>query len=421
MRSRTALSIGLLNLALLAAVPAHAQQWTRVPGVPTTDVFSLWASGDTILAGVDTSAFISTNGGVSWQGSKRIPGATSVQALRLHGGRLYAATFGQGAFVSDNLGASWSAFNQGLVGGILNSQLLLTDFQILGDNLYASTAGAGIYVRGIGGPSTWSHFGDEFEPNQASVVNSLALGGTRLLAMAGANGMVFYRDPGDPDWTVSNLDNVGIHAGLQGTTAIWTGTAWVVGANSFIFRSVAGQEPWSVASAGFGSLKWSTWASRPGQLFGAFSNEIRAVIEQSNDDGATWHDGVIFPGGLVFRMAISGSTLFAALNDGLWRSSISTVSVDPLPPSRRALDFALAGPQPFGEQTRLHFVLPEAGEASIAVYDLAGREATDRIRGSWSAGDHEVALDARGLSPGVYLARLDAGGRRATVRLVHVR
>jgi hypothetical protein len=44
----------------------------------------------------------------------------------------------------------------------------------------------------------------------------------------------------------------------------------------------------------------------------------------------------------------------------------------------------------------------------------------DRIEGWWSSGPHEVSLDARRLSPGVYSARLTAAGTSAVVRLVHI-
>jgi hypothetical protein len=87
----------------------------------------------------------------------------------------------------------------------------------------------------------------------------------------------------------------------------------------------------------------------------------------------------------------------------------------------RGVRFSLAGPQPFRDKARLRFELPEAGSATIEMFDVLGRAVGDPIEGSWSAGPHEVSLDARRLSPGVYAARLTAGGAFAVVRLVHVR
>ena len=62
----------------------------------------------------------------------RSPGVTSVQALWVRDGRLYAGTFGQGVFESDNLGDTWNGFNQDLVGGFEDSQLKIADLALDG-------------------------------------------------------------------------------------------------------------------------------------------------------------------------------------------------------------------------------------------------------------------------------------------------
>ena len=409
----------LMTLGITANAAPAAAQWSRVEALPGTELFSIWANGDTIAVGADTAVFVSTNGGANWSRSARpVTGVTSIQAVRIRNGRLYAGTFGQGAFISDDLGATWSAFNDGLVGGILDSQLDLVDFAIQGSNLIAGTAGAGVYARDLGGPGSWHTFGDVFEPNQAPNVNSLALGGTRLIASAGANGMVFRRDPGDADWTISNLDNVGIHAGLSAMSAVWSGTGWVVGTNLGVFHSVAGQEPWTRVDPGLGSLNWVTFAPQGHHLFGAFNTRLAAVMEESDDDGATWQNAEVLPSVFVKQLAVSGNDLYAARGDGLWRRQIGTASVAAVTPGQ--LSLALAGPQPCRDLARLRFELPEAEAASIEVFDVLGRSMGDRVTGWWSAGPHEVALDARRLSPGVYAALLSAGGRREVVRLVHV-
>lgn len=416
----TAVALGLLTVA----APASAQ-WIQVPEIPTIELSSLWANGDTIAAGADTAVYVSTNAGATWSRSAQpVAGVTSIQAVWVRNGRLYAGTFGQGVHVSDDLGTTWSPFNQGLVGGFLDTQLDVVDFQLRGSVLYAATAGAGVYARDLAGPGTWQHFGEEFEPNQASNQNSLALGGTRLLSSAGANGMVFFRDPGDPDWTVSNLDNVGVHAGLSAFSAAWTGFGWVVGTNSGLFLSVAGQEPWTRLDPGLGPVFWITFATQGRHLFAAFDvttgGILAAVVEESDDDGATWQNAEVFPNVFIKDLAVSGSTLYAARGDGLWRRPAPIVAVPPGRDSGR-MRFALAGPQPFRDQTRLRFDLPKAESASIQVYDLMGRATGDPIEGWWSAGPHEVSLNARRLSPGVYSALLTAGGAREVVRLVHVR
>jgi hypothetical protein len=419
-----ALKSAAFAIALLVAASPAAAQWERVVDLPASNVFSLSTKGDTILAGTDTSVFVSTNAGTSWHHSPRpAAGVGAIMAVVMRNGRLFAGTFGQGVFISDNLGATWQAFNQGLVGGILNSQLQVSELQVRGDNLYAATEGAGVYVRGLAGGGTWSPLGTALEDNQDPNVSSLVLGGPRLLALAGGNGQVYFNDPGDVDWTQSSLRNAGLFPGVQGQQGVFTGSGWVVGTNSDLFISASGQEPWTRSRLGLGGLNWSAFATHDQFLFGAFdivSDVNVAVIEHSEDDGATWHVLDVLLNEFVFKLAFSGTELYAAQVDGLWRRATSTVSV-PGSEAPSALHFALAGPQPVGDAVRFRFELPEAGSASIDVFDVSGRRAAAPARGSWSAGVHEVSWNAQALGPGVYEALLTAGGRHAVVRLVHVR
>ena len=414
------LVFGILTLGALArASPADAQ-WTRVTAVPVIPLFSLAANADTLAAGADTAVYLSTDAGASWRRSaKPAAGVAAITAVLFRSGRLYAGTFGQGAFISDDLGASWSGFNQGLVGGIADSQLYPVDFQVRGDSLCAATAGAGVWVRRFTTPSAWQSFGAVFEPNQASNVNSLALGGSRLMAMAGSNGTVFTRDPGDVDWAISSLDNLGLHPGMQATTAAWTGAGWVVGTNGGVFRSVAGQEPRTPSGPDLGPLDWASFATNGPHLFAAFDIPNLAVIEESDDDGASWRSEEDLPHVFVQDLAISGDHLFAARGDGLWRRPTATLSA-PVAGAGGGLRFVLVG-QPCRDLARVRFVLPEAGTSSIEVFDVLGRVVGDRVEGRWSSGPHEVSLDTRHLSPGVYTARLTAGGGHEGVRLIRVR
>jgi len=118
----------------------------------------------------------------------------------------------------------------------------------------------------------------------------------------------------------------------------------------------------------------------------------------------------------VFRMATVGTDLFAARNDGLFKRSTATVSVVDGRPG--GLRLALAGAQPVVDHIRLRFDLPRSGDATIEVFDVAGRRAARLMRTSLAAGPHELAFDVRPLTPGVYAVRLVAGPQSDVVRLV---
>ena len=109
------------------------------------------------------------------------------------------------------------------------------------------------------------------------------------------------------------------------------------------------------------------------------------------------------------------------LGDDAIRVIHSPASVS-IPPRGQpaSLHFVLNGAQPVADQAHFRFDLPAAGPFTIELFNVAGRRAADAIRGSSSAGLHEVDWDARALGPGVYVARLTAAGEHAALRLVRI-
>jgi hypothetical protein len=82
--------------------------------------------------------------------------------------------------------------------------------------------------------------------------------------------------------------------------------------------------------------------------------------------------------------------------------------------------FALLGnfPNPFNPTTALSYQLSAYSRVSLRVYDTAGREVAELVKGWREAGAHEVTFDATGLPSGIYLARLQAGELTAVQKLV---
>ncbi len=414
------LRTSILLLGFLAvAVPARAQ-WTRIPDVPASDVFSVWANGDTIAAGADTAVYVSTNAGVTWKPSTKVPGgATTINGVWVRDGRLYAGTFGQGVFVSDDLGTTWFAYSQGLVGGFADTRLSIRDLLVRGDSLYAATEG-GTWVRNLAAPAAWSHFGGAFEANSAPDVLGIAANATRLVGAAGFNGQAFVRDRGDADWTQQWIDNVGPQPGLAPLSILWTGRAWVMGTNIGVFTSPTGLAPWTHTGPNLGLAFFLPIAQHDHELFAAFGIGLTSVLEISADDGATWQEFETQTNTGAYRLAVVGSELYAGRIDGLWRRSIANVAV---PDGGRpaGLRIALAGSQPVRDDVRFRLDLPAPGPVVVDVFDVAGRRAAQAIRASLPAGVNEIAWNARALAPGVYLSRLAAAGNQAVVRMVHVR
>lgn len=99
---------------------------------------------------------------------------------------------------------------------------------------------------------------------------------------------------------------------------------------------------------------------------------------------------------------------------------VTGVGVDP------TLTFALGlpRPNPVRDFANIHFAMPAAGNARLVLFDLAGRGVATLHDGPLTAGAHHVTWSpstARGLASGIYVLRLEAGGRTVTRRMVITR
>jgi hypothetical protein len=75
-------------------------------------------------------------------------------------------------------------------------------------------------------------------------------------------------------------------------------------------------------------------------------------------------------------------------------------------------------PNPFNPTTTLDFALPRAGQVSLRVYDVTGREVATLVDGARAAGDHHVVFTGTGLSSGIYMAILRTADAVQSQRLV---
>ena len=78
-------------------------------------------------------------------------------------------------------------------------------------------------------------------------------------------------------------------------------------------------------------------------------------------------------------------------------------------------------PNPFNPQTMIEYALPAAGDVSLIVYDMLGREVTTLLNGPQTAGRHTVNFDAAHLSNGTYVYRLVAPNKTITRTMVLVK
>ncbi|HXG00278.1 MAG TPA: alpha-amylase family glycosyl hydrolase, partial [Bacteroidota bacterium] len=78
-------------------------------------------------------------------------------------------------------------------------------------------------------------------------------------------------------------------------------------------------------------------------------------------------------------------------------------------------------PNPFNPATTIGFSIQVSGFVSLKVYDVLGREVATLVNGVLQPGNYEVTWNAAGVSSGVYLYRLVAGGFVETKKMVLAR
>ena len=75
-------------------------------------------------------------------------------------------------------------------------------------------------------------------------------------------------------------------------------------------------------------------------------------------------------------------------------------------------------PNPFNPETTISLELNESGEASLAVYDVQGREVVQLMSGYQNAGAYEFNFNASNLPTGIYFARLIVGEEEITRKIL---
>lgn len=118
------------------------------------------------------------------------------------------------------------------------------------------------------------------------------------------------------------------------------------------------------------------------------------------------------------KLGVDDSGLDEWLNDGQAFPGEAVIAQVSVPE-----DYILSQnfPNPFNPATQIHFALLEAGEVSLRVYNTAGRLVTSLVDGYRQAGWHEITWDASDLATGLYVYRLQAGGRTFSQKAVLVK
>lgn len=136
----------------------------------------------------------------------------------------------------------------------------------------------------------------------------------------------------------------------------------------------------------------------------------------------TWAEAFAAAPGVDVEYRVAAQSLLGFLSGG---SNVVSTAQTSLSAGGAADRFVLRldapQPNPARAEAALRFVVPQAGEVELAVFDLLGRRVATPVAGWLPAGPHRAALATTGLADGVYLMVLRVGHEQQTQRLVVAR
>src|SRR6187399_645869 len=97
----------ILTMSLTLCFLASFSQWTRVPQLPSSDIFSLYQHDGTLYAGGKNKIYFSRDSGQTWDSTNIIPRFTSVDNIIVYKNELYTSSFKKGVSKSTDGGGSW--------------------------------------------------------------------------------------------------------------------------------------------------------------------------------------------------------------------------------------------------------------------------------------------------------------------------
>ena len=168
---------------------------------------------------------------------------------------------------------------------------------------------------------------------------------------------------------------------------------------------VAGDEfEWWVSVPATGCYEFTVTDSYGDGIFGSQWGSIDGyvTVKSYNDDIALVSTIFDYDGSYDYDEESAGMSV-TAMTVGIEEQTLS--------------DVTRVFPNPFVDQTNLQFNTAEAAEASLVVYNLVGEQVINNNLGTLPIGEHNHVLNFNGVTPGIYLVTLNAGGQTTTMRV----
>jgi len=204
-----------------------------------------------------------------------------------------------------------------------------------------------------------------------------------------------------------NFDMIGhrnASSSLRDFSVVWyTGAEWLAELDSLMARTYTTLTPVLTTSVRSGSDSYAFWY-----------NGFPAVFHYERGSNLTYHTAsdILDSLDLSYAAEITQAGLATALSVDAGITLVQPPGVLP-----EQLTLFQNYPNPFNSTTLITYEVPESRLVTLAVYDILGREVATLVDGWKDRGSYTVRFDGGGVTSGVYLYRLNAGGHGMTRKM----
>jgi photosystem II stability/assembly factor-like uncharacterized protein len=342
------------------------------------------APNDYLIGGSYGAIYLSTDNGDTWQKSADVYDWYTQQLYSVTSftvtpdSVIYAGTWGQGLYFSENFGYSWygGGYNPLNVGDNFVSTLTTSTS---GDVIVGTDRWISNYNGRIWSDAQFSMYG---------TFDIASITGSPRGYLFASSSVGILRSSQDSGYFYP------MNNGLSGThfygLLVNSGGMVFAGSDSGVFRSTDDGNSWLSTNSGLTDLHVTNSALRAYNTLAVNSAGYLFVGTQS---------------GLVFK------------------STQPTVTSAPLQAGNPLRTFALDQnyPNPFNPSTRIRYSITDEGMVRLAVFNMLGQEVERLVSDMKQPGEYEAKFDGKNLPSGIYFYRLETGSHSVTKKMLLLR
>lgn len=377
-------------------------QW-QPSGSYSGAVLPFAVKGTLIIAGTyGEGAYISTDAGASWNYSSNGMTDKQIISLIVYGGNIFAGSETGGVYRSTDDGTNWTPVNNGLGSYAIHTLTANSTTVYAGTNL-------GVHMTTDNG-NNWSQISSSSISN---VIFALTVIENKLFA-ATVSG-IFLTTNNGVNWTnVTNGVVSSVYCFKSYGNTIYAGSS-----QRGVYRSTDYGASWTRLYNGMQTgIAVRMIINENGRLYAATYGR---GIYYSVNEGSNWleaNEGITNLTG--YAVLSYGDYIFAGTGAGIFRRPATEFTAIEKTGEDIPCNFRLIGnyPNPFNPVTKIKFSLPEKSSAQLDVFDISGKHLLNLVKSDLSAGTYSVTFDGGPFASGVYLYRLTCDEYTETKKMI---